>query len=53
MSWFLPRLVGIGQALEWTLSGRVFGADHPMEAHKVDSRDMPPFYPWWQAREFE
>ena len=26
-SWFLPRLVGIGQALEWTLSGRVFGAD--------------------------
>lgn len=132
-SWFLPRLVGISQALEWTLSGRVFpaqealagrlvskvlapdellpaaralakeivdntapvsvalarqmmwrmlGADHPMEAHKVDSRgifhmgaspdvaegiaafkekrapkfgmrvsrDMPPFYPWWQER---
>jgi len=88
-SWFLPRLVGVAQALEWTLSGRVFtaeearngglvsrvvppadllptaralareiadntapvsvalnrqliwkmlGADHPMEAHKVDSR---------------
>jgi enoyl-CoA hydratase/carnithine racemase len=88
-SWFLPRIVGISQALEWTLSGRVFpaeealrgglvkavvpqedllpaalavvrdmaentapvsaalirhmmwrmlGADHPMEAHKVDSR---------------
>ncbi|MEM9464573.1 MAG: crotonase/enoyl-CoA hydratase family protein [Actinomycetota bacterium] len=88
-SWFLPRLVGISQALEWTYSGRVFladeahraglirsvhapddllpaarelaasfadgtsavsvattrqllwrmlGADHPMEAHKVDSR---------------
>ena len=135
-SWFLPRLVGIGQALEWTLSGRVFGADealagglvqrvlapdalmpaaralareiadntapvavalarqmmwrmlgadHPMEAHKVDSRgifhlgrspdvaegiaafkekraprfgmrvsrDMPPFYPWWEEREFK
>jgi enoyl-CoA hydratase/carnithine racemase len=135
-SWFLPRVVGIGQALEWTLSGRVFGAeealagglvqrvvapgalmpsalalareiadntapvavalarqmmwrmlgaDHPMEAHKVDSRgifhmgrspdvaegiaafrqkraprfgmrvsrDMPPFYPWWEEREFE
>jgi enoyl-CoA hydratase/carnithine racemase len=134
-SWFLPRLVGIGQALEWTLSGRVFGAeealagglvskvvapgallpaaralareiaentapvavalarqllwrmlgaDHPMEAHKVDSRgifhmgrspdvaegiasfkekrkprfgmrvsrDMPPFYPWWEERTF-
>jgi len=135
-SWFLPRLVGIGQALEWTLSGRVFGAeealagglvskvvapdallpaarafareiventgpvsvaltrqmmwrmlgaDHPMEAHKVDSRgifhmgrspdvaegiasfkekrkprfgmrvsrDMPPFYPWWEERTFK
>lgn len=135
-SWFLPRIVGIGQALEWTLSGRVFGAqealagglvsrivspeallpaarelareiadntapvavalarqmmwrmlgaDHPMEAHKVDSRgiftlgaspdvaegiaafkekraprfpmrvsrDMPPFYPWWEKREFK
>ncbi len=88
-SWFLPRLVGISQALDWVLSGRVFpavealagglvkevlpadellpraraiareiadntsavsvalarqllwrmlGADHPMEAHKVDSR---------------
>jgi enoyl-CoA hydratase/carnithine racemase len=88
-SWFLPRVVGISQALEWTMSGRVFpatealqgglvrslhapadllpaamalaqeiaenaapvsvaltrqmmwrmlGADHPMEAHKVDSR---------------
>jgi enoyl-CoA hydratase/carnithine racemase len=90
-SWFLPRVVGISQALDWTLSGRVFpasealagglvrevlapedlllrareiareiaqntssvsvamtrqmmwrmlGADHPMEAHKLDSRAM-------------
>src|SRR5437868_7499769 len=90
-SWFLPRIVGIGQALEWVYSGRVFpaqealagrlvnkvvpgdkllpaaraiakeivdntapvsvalirqmmwkmlGADHPMEAHKVDSRGI-------------
>jgi enoyl-CoA hydratase/carnithine racemase len=90
-SWFLPRLVGIQQALEWTYSGRVFSAeealagrlvskvvapdqllpaarsiareiadntaavscalirqmmwkgltaDHPMEAHKVDSRGI-------------
>ena len=88
-SWFLPRIVGIGQALEWTMTGRVFsaweahegklvsqvvkpdnllpaatkiareiadntsavsvaltrqlmwrmlGADHPMEAHKIDSK---------------
>ena len=90
-SWFLPRAVGISQALEWAYSGRVFpaqealdgglvkqvvapeelmntaralareiadnsapvsvaltrqmmwrmlGADHPMEAHKVDSRSI-------------
>ena len=90
-SWFLPRIVGISQALEWVFSGRVFdaaealagglvkevvppedlldrareiareiadntsavsvalsrqmmwrmmGADHPMEAHKIDSRGI-------------
>jgi enoyl-CoA hydratase/carnithine racemase len=90
-SWFLPRVVGISQALEWAFSGRVFpaeealagrlvskvykpdelipaarklareiadntsqvavalirqmfwktlGADHPMEAHKIDSRGI-------------
>jgi enoyl-CoA hydratase/carnithine racemase len=88
-SWFLPKIVGIGQALEWCLTGRVFsaaealagglvrsvhpadevvsvatglaqeiaanvapvsavitrqllwqmlGADHPMTAHRIDSR---------------
>jgi enoyl-CoA hydratase/carnithine racemase len=88
-SWFLPRVVGIAQASEWVLTGRVFpaeealrgglvrsihprdevlaaarslareivdnaapvsvalarhllwrmlGADHPMEAHRIDSR---------------
>jgi len=88
-SWFLPRIVGISQAMEWVATGRVFpaqealegrlvsrvvaaedllptaraiaaeiaentsavsvclsrhllwrmlGADHPMEAHKLDSR---------------
>ncbi len=25
-SWFLPRVVGIARALEWTMSGRVFSA---------------------------
>ncbi len=134
-SWFLPKVVGISQALEWTFTGRVFGAeealegrlikkvykpdqlipaaralareiadntsqvsvalirqmmwrmagaDHPMEAHKVDSRgifsrgssadvkegvasflekrpakfpdkiskDMPPYFPWWEKRKY-
>ena len=90
-SWFLPRVVGISRALEWSFSGRIFpaaeahagglvsevlpadkllprareiareiaanssaisvtltrhmmwrmlGADHPMEAHKIDSRGV-------------
>ena len=90
-SWFLPRIVGIGQAMEWVSTGRVFpaqealagglvrslhpkeevvgaahalareiadntapvsvalarrllwtmlGAEHPMEAHRADSRAM-------------
>ena len=90
-TWFLPRIVGVSQALEWFYSGRVFsaqdalagkliskivapdqliptaramareiidntapvsialirqmtwrmlGADHPMEAHRLDSRGM-------------
>ena len=30
-SWFLPRLVGISQALEWCYSGRVFGADEALK----------------------
>jgi enoyl-CoA hydratase/carnithine racemase len=135
-SWFLPRIVGPAQALEWCFSGRVFdaeealrgrlvskvvapdellptaralarefadntapvsvalmrqmiwrmlGADHPMEAHKIDSRgifergrsedvregvmaflekrpakfantvskDMPPYFPWWNEPRYE
>jgi enoyl-CoA hydratase/carnithine racemase len=62
-SWFLPRLVGISQAMEWVATGRVFsaqealegglvrslarqmmwrmlGAEHPMIAHRADSRGM-------------
>ncbi|HET9018456.1 MAG TPA: crotonase/enoyl-CoA hydratase family protein [Acetobacteraceae bacterium] len=90
-SWFLPRLVGMAQAMEWVATGRVFpagearagglvrslhapeellpaaralareiadntapvsvalsrqmmwrmlGADHPMEAHRIDSRGI-------------
>ncbi|HSZ74284.1 MAG TPA: crotonase/enoyl-CoA hydratase family protein [Rhizomicrobium sp.] len=134
-SWFLPRIVGISQALEWCFSGRVFDAqealrgrlisevvapdkllarayelaaeirdntapvsialtrqmlwrlsamDHPMAAHRIDSRgifsrgasddvkegvmaflekrsahfpqtaskDMPPYFPWWEEPEY-
>jgi len=134
-SFFLPRIVGISQALAWCFSGKVFdaaealrgglvsevvppdqllpraraiakeivddtapvsvalirqmmwrglGMDHPMEAHKIDSRgiysrgasadvkegvvaflekrpakfpqvvskDMPPYFPWWNPRKY-
>jgi enoyl-CoA hydratase/carnithine racemase len=133
-TWFLPRVVGINQAAEWVLTGRVFsaeealaarlvsrvvapgdllpaaravareiadntapvsvalcrqmlwkllGADHPIEAHRLDSlgmfhtgrsvdayegvraflekrpprftgkpsKDMPPYFPWWDRRQ--
>jgi len=40
-SWFLPRVVGIGQALEWTLSGRVFGAEEA-KAGGLVSKVVPP-----------
>jgi len=29
-TWFLPRIVGIAQAAEWTYTGRVFGADEAL-----------------------
>ena len=36
-SWFLPRLVGISQALEWCYSGRVFAATEALEGRLVRS----------------
>jgi enoyl-CoA hydratase/carnithine racemase len=54
-TWFLPRLVGPSQAAEWVytqntsaisvalsrqMMWRLLGADHPMEAHRLDSRCM-------------
>jgi enoyl-CoA hydratase/carnithine racemase len=36
-SWFLPRIVGIGQALEWVLSGRVFSAQEALAGGLVRS----------------
>ncbi|MGI4879301.1 MAG: crotonase/enoyl-CoA hydratase family protein [Janthinobacterium lividum] len=39
-SWFLPRIVGIAQALEWCFSGRVFGAAEAF-AGRLISRVVP------------
>ncbi|MFL6205129.1 MAG: crotonase/enoyl-CoA hydratase family protein [Acidimicrobiales bacterium] len=36
-SWFLPRVVGINTALEWTLTGRVFDAEEALERGLVRS----------------
>ncbi len=40
-SWFLPRLVGISQALEWCYSGRVFGAEEALAGGLVRSLHAP------------
>ncbi len=40
-SWFLPRLVGIGQALDWCYSGRVFDADEALRGGLVRSVHAP------------
>lgn len=34
-SWFLPRLVGLPKALEWSMSGRVFGAEEALKGGLV------------------
>jgi enoyl-CoA hydratase/carnithine racemase len=40
-SWFLPRLVGISQALDWCYSGRVFDADEALRGGLVKSLHAP------------
>ena len=40
-SWFLPRVVGISKALEWTYSGRVFDADEALAGGLVRSLHAP------------
>lgn len=40
-SWFLPRVVGISQAMEWVATGRLFGAEEAL-AGRLVSRVVPP-----------
>ncbi|HSE93274.1 MAG TPA: crotonase/enoyl-CoA hydratase family protein [Methylomirabilota bacterium] len=40
-TWFLPRLVGMSQAAEWMLTGRVFSAEEAL-AGRLVSRVLPP-----------
>jgi enoyl-CoA hydratase/carnithine racemase len=40
-SWFLPRVVGIGQAMEWVATGRIFPAEEAL-AGRLVSRVLAP-----------
>jgi enoyl-CoA hydratase/carnithine racemase len=40
-SWFLPRLVGLGRALDWMISGRLIHADEALSAGLVNSVHDP------------
>ncbi len=40
-SWFLPRLVGMGQAQEWALTGRIFDADEALRGGLIRSTHEP------------
>src|SRR3954451_3748908 len=40
-SWFLPRIVGISQAMEWCATGRVFTAEEALQGGLVRSLHPP------------
>jgi len=40
-SWFLPRIVGMSRALEWSMSGRIFDAGEALAAGLVTSLHEP------------
>lgn len=40
-SWFLPRLVGMAQAMEWCMTGRVFDAQEALRGGLVRSLHAP------------
>ncbi|NNC54237.1 MAG: crotonase/enoyl-CoA hydratase family protein [Pseudomonadales bacterium] len=40
-SWFLPRIVGISRALEWTYTGEIFNAEKALDAGFVRSVHEP------------
>jgi enoyl-CoA hydratase/carnithine racemase len=40
-SWFLPRLVGISQAMEWVATGRVFDAEEALDGGLLRSVHAP------------
>jgi enoyl-CoA hydratase/carnithine racemase len=39
-AWFLPKLVGLPQALRWAISGRTFGADEALSGGLICAREI-------------
>lgn len=39
--WYLPKLVGLGRAMDWLVSGRIFTSDEALEAGLVTSVHHP------------
>ena len=40
-AWFLPRLVGLGRAMDWMISGRLIGAEEALTAGLVTELHAP------------
>lgn len=40
-TWFLPRIVGLGRAMDWMISGRLIGAEEALEAGLVHALHAP------------
>jgi enoyl-CoA hydratase/carnithine racemase len=40
-AWFLPRLVGLGRAMDWMISGRLIGAEEALAAGLVTELHAP------------
>jgi len=40
-TWFLPRIVGLGRAMDWMISGRIFDAQEALAAGLVHSLHEP------------
>jgi enoyl-CoA hydratase/carnithine racemase len=40
-SWFLPRIVGVNQALEWCMTGRIFNAQEALNGGLIRSIHAP------------
>jgi enoyl-CoA hydratase/carnithine racemase len=52
-SWFLPRIVGISQAMEWVATGRVFSAEEALAGGLVRSVERRTHWPQRSAQRLQ